>query len=143
MSESKTIMLTLAEPNALLVSLMDEVVPYAGLYDGLPYLETVLEDVFLGRPLNHDLMPLDILMLEGMTPDEAQRIHHQVSLSVVDSVTGFMPWLSNANHGYHFKVHNNFDLEITIPAYSVAAPGPTQDALFEIIEEVREADAKN
>lgn len=138
---SKTIMLTLVEANALLVNRMGELIPeLAEIYDGVPYFETVLEDVFLGRPLNQDLMATDILMLEGLTEEQARNMSHEVSNTVVDLVTAYMPHLHGTNHGYHFKVHDNFDLEITLPAYTTNVPEDRhQNFQMEIVEEIREA----
>lgn len=136
---AKTILLTLASPAAMLINKIGQIIPaYEDSYDAVPYLETVLEEVFLGKPVNQDLSGTDILAMD-VDQETAKSINHVVSMAVVDAVTGFMPWLKDANHGYHFKVHDNFDVEITVPDYSMNHCQPAPDPTFDLIEEIREA----
>lgn len=136
---AKTILLTLASPAAMLVDMIGQIVPaYEDTYDAIPYLETVLEEVFLGKPINQDLSGTDILAMD-VDSASAKQINHVVSMAIVDAVTGFMPWLNDANHGYHFKVHDNYDVEITVPEYSMNHATPPPDPTFDLVEEIRDA----
>lgn len=140
-----TVLMNLKEAAGLLQYRMGELVPeLANIYDAVPFMETVLEDVFLGRPMNPDLDAVDILMLEGLDRHTASSLMHEVSNSIVDTVTNTMPSLNGAYTGYHFKVHDSFDLEVTIPDRSMRQPAHDhqEQAAFEYIEELVE-DADN
>jgi hypothetical protein len=137
---SKTILLSLTEANALLVHRMGQAVPeLAEIYDSIPFMVAVLEDVFLGRPLNPDLTAGDILKLEGLDDQQAGEMMHEVANTITDIVSHQMPHLDGSYSGYHFKVHKNFDLEITIPTRSLVRPEDTAETFsMEIVEAIQD-----
>lgn len=137
---SKTIILSLSEANALLVHRMGQAVPeLAEIYDSIPFMATVLEDVFLGHPLNPDLPAVEILKLEGLDDQQAGAMMHEVANTITDIVSHFMPHLDGSYSGYHFKVHDNFDLEITIPARSLVRPDDVRETFsMEIVESIQD-----
>lgn len=119
------IFVPLQEANGLLQTRLSAFHPALDAYDSVPFLESVLEDVFLGRTLNPDLSATDILMMEGLNRHEASAIYHEVTNTVMDLVTGFIPHLDGNATNCHFKVQDNMDLEITVPDTCLVTPEVT------------------
>lgn len=138
---AKTIMLSLVEANALLVHRMCELVPGMGwVYDGRPLLQFILHDIFNGSPTFQQVSATDILEHDGLTLEQGQSLYHEISNTVIDIVSGYMPHLTDTNHGYSYKVRDNFDLEITIPDYSLVEPNdPVHNYELDVRAEIREA----
>ena len=138
----KTILLNLSEADALTVHRMCQLCPGMGwVYDSRPLLQFILQDVFNGRQDFHKVTAMDILESGGLTLEQAGGLYHEISNTVLDIVTGYMPHLDGATHGYTYKIGANFDLEITIPEFSLVSPQETRQAIFQmdVVEEIKEA----
>ena len=112
----------LQEASGLLQNRLGVHMPNPDTYDAVPFMESILEDVFLGRTLNPDLSAVDILMMENITRYDAAAIYHEVTNTVMDLVTNFIPHLDGNATQCHFKVHDNMDLEITVPDRALVEP---------------------
>lgn len=134
------IFVPLQEANGLLQNRLSMHLLHPDLYDSVPFFESILEDIFLGRPLNPDLTAIDILKMEEINEFNASAIYHEVCNTVMDLVTAYIPHLDgNATH-CHFKVHDNMDLEITVPDTCLVSPEvpAVEQFAIHVREEVQE-----
>lgn len=112
----------LQEAKGLLENRLSPFILHPDLYDAVPFMESILEDIFLGRPLNPDLDAIGILMMEGINHYNASAVYHEVCNTVMDLVTAYIPHLDGNATQCHFKVHDNMDLEITVPDRALVEP---------------------
>lgn len=123
---AKTILIGLGEAARLLVARIQEVIPeYGFTYDYRPYLQLVLDEIFVGERPGYGPTAKDLLRSDIQSDEDVDRINTEISRIVIDVVANVMPTLTTAKHiGYTFQFMEMGDVRIVIPDIAITEPEP-------------------
>ena len=136
----KTVMMSLKQPAAILVYRVGELVPaLADIYDYRPYLQSILQEIFQGYTSTCTIDPVQLLELDLPDRESALAVSAEVSKTVFDIVSGYLPMLlTDGNIGFTYMIVNGTDLEVTIPDRFLLEPAQTV-AAFDFVENIKES----